>query len=148
MPLFTAKDLADFLQYPVEDATAAIDERVVSGWLAEEGLTYTGSDTVPDQVFSWALELGAIVHENPTSSTTDQTAGQSLESTVRPLNQPGFNNSTPAWVDSDWLYITSDRDSTNLINWEIYLLKTDGSDETVRLTENVGIADRFPTWTP
>lgn len=79
---------------------------------------------------------------------TDQTAGQSLESTVRPLNQPGFNNSTPAWVDSDWLYITSDRDSTNLINWEIYLLKTDGSDETVRLTENVRIADRFPTWTP
>ena len=76
MPLFTAKDLSDFLQYPVEDATAAIDERVVSGWLAEEGLTYTGSDTVPDQVFSWALELGAIVHENPTSSTTDQTAGQ------------------------------------------------------------------------
>jgi Tol biopolymer transport system component len=79
---------------------------------------------------------------------SDQNAGQSLESTVRPLNRPGFNNSTPAWVDGDWLYVTSDRDSTNLINWEIYLLKVDGSDQTVRITENVGISDRFPNWTP
>lgn len=79
---------------------------------------------------------------------SSQNAGQSLESTVQPLNRPGFNNSTPDWVDGDWLYIASDRDSTNLINWEIYLLKADGSDATLRLTENVGISDRFPSWMP
>ncbi len=76
-----------------------------------------------------------------------QSAGTSLESSVRMLTFPGFNHSTPDWVDDEWLYISSDRDSTNLVNWEIYLLQADGS-EILRVTENVGLMDRFPSWTP
>ncbi len=75
------------------------------------------------------------------------TADGAQESTVRMLTFPGFNHSTPGWAGGDWLYISSDRDSTNLTNWEIYLLKADGS-ELVRVTENVGVMDRFPNWTP
>jgi Tol biopolymer transport system component len=77
----------------------------------------------------------------------EQNAGASLEDTVRVLTFPGFNHSTPAWAGNEWLYISADRDSTNLINWEIYLLKADGS-EIYRVTENDGIMDRFPSWTP
>lgn len=69
------------------------------------------------------------------------------ESTVTMLTFPGFNHSTPAWVgDGDWLIISSDRDSTNLINWELYLFKADGS-EIYRLTDNPAM-DRYPAWTP
>jgi Tol biopolymer transport system component len=106
----------------------------------------------------WSPDGQQIAFESDREGTTygvfvidapgDDSAGQSLENTVRALTLPGFNNSTPGWVDGDWLYITSDRDSTNLINWEIYLLKADGSDQTLRVTENVGISDRFPSWTP
>ena len=77
----------------------------------------------------------------------EENAGAALESTVRMLTFPGFNNSTPDWVNDEWLYISSDRDSTNLVNWELYLLKADGS-EIFRVTENVGVMDRFPSWTP
>lgn len=76
-----------------------------------------------------------------------QNAGASLESTVRLLTFPGYNYSTPDWVNDQWLYLSSDRDSTNLVNYEIYLLKADGS-EILRVTDNVGIMDRFPSWTP
>lgn len=77
----------------------------------------------------------------------EQNAGASLESTVRMLTFPGFNYSTPDWVNDQWLYVSSDRDSTNLVNYEIYLLKADGS-EVLRVTNNEGIMDRFPNWTP
>jgi TolB protein len=86
---------------------------------------------------------GLFVVDAPDGPTTDG----AQEDTVRMLTFPGFNYSTPGWVSSDWLYISSDRDSTNLVNWEIYLLKADGS-EIVRVTENVGIMDRFPNWRP
>lgn len=85
---------------------------------------------------------GLFLIDAPNGPTTDG----ALESTVRMLTFPGFNHSTPVWAGDDWLYISSDRDSTNLINWEIYLLKADGS-EILRVTDNPTL-DRFPSWTP
>lgn len=77
MPLFTRKELANWLHYGGEDAIA-VDEydvahKVVNGWI----LTATDWDTIPeekvDRLFAWALELGGIAFENPTSQTDDQT---------------------------------------------------------------------------
>jgi len=65
LPLFSAQELADFIQRPVSDAAGAAAERVVWGWLSPLlGLTQRPME-VPAQVFSWAIELGAIAYENP-----------------------------------------------------------------------------------
>lgn len=64
MPLFTATDLTNLLHYEVSEASAVIAERVVVGWLKAAGVDVT-VDPVPEEVFSWAVELGAIAHENP-----------------------------------------------------------------------------------
>lgn len=85
---------------------------------------------------------GLFLIDAPEGATSDGVQ----ENTVRMLTFPGFNNSTPGWANGDWLYISSDRDSTNLVNWEIYLLKADGS-EILRVTDNPAM-DRFPSWTP
>lgn len=73
MTLFTPPQLSAWLQYPVETAAAEIVERVVAGWLLEAtGLASLPSP--PPELFSWALELGGIAYENPTSMSTDQAA--------------------------------------------------------------------------
>ena len=63
------------------------------------------------------------------------------------VDLPRLQQLHPRLGEHEWLYIGSDRDSTNLVNWEIYLLQADGS-EIVRVTENIGLMDRFPSWTP
>jgi TolB protein len=85
---------------------------------------------------------GLFLIDAPDGPTTDG----AQESTARMLTFPGFNHSSPGWAGSDWLFISSDRDSTNLVNWEIYLVKADGS-ELLRVTDNPAL-DRFPNWTP
>lgn len=63
--LFQPQDLANFLRTNVDESAAITAERVVWGWLRPVlGLTERPYP-VPDEVFSWALELGAIAHENP-----------------------------------------------------------------------------------
>ena len=74
MPLFDGEELSAHLQYEVSDAAAASAERVVWGWLKGPlGLTER-PNPVPDEVFSWAIELGAIAHENP-AGLSEQTTG-------------------------------------------------------------------------
>lgn len=63
--LFTAVDLTDWLGETVAEDRAASVESVVWGWLKTPlGLDTRPSD-VSEQVFSWAIELGGIAHENP-----------------------------------------------------------------------------------
>lgn len=69
-PLFDAATLGHFLGKPglVTNERAEVVERVVWGWLAPVlGLTERPSTGTAehDRVFSWAIELGAIAHENP-----------------------------------------------------------------------------------
>lgn len=68
--LFDAASLGHFLGKPgqVAEERAEVVERVVWGWLAPVlGLTERPSTgtSAHVQVFSWAIELGAIAHENP-----------------------------------------------------------------------------------
>lgn len=63
--LFTAGDLSHWLQCPVAAETALTVEQVVWGWVKPIlGLT-SRPDPTPDELFSQALELGGIAHENP-----------------------------------------------------------------------------------
>lgn len=72
MPLFTAQQLSDLTRETVPDATAAVAEIVVWGWLAPKlGLTEQPAELTP-QVQGWAIELGAIYVENPTGLSSYQ----------------------------------------------------------------------------
>lgn len=80
MPLFDSEDLSTYVQYPVDDDAAAAAERVVSGWLQDAtgpGEWY-GDDVVPSQLpaqlYAWAIELGAMAHENPAGLASEITA--------------------------------------------------------------------------
>ena len=90
--LFSKEDLEAYLQRskqqlppgidpstPIDDQ-ALIDQRtydvvhrVVNGWLLDATGLQDWPTPVPPQVFSWAVELGAIAHENPASASTDTT---------------------------------------------------------------------------
>lgn len=72
MALFTAAELGDWLGKPVTAARATVAERVVWGWLSPILGTETQPAPVPAALFSWALELGAIAHENPAGLTTKE----------------------------------------------------------------------------
>lgn len=63
--LFTAADLGDLLQKTVTDTAAAAAETLVWGWLRPVLGLAERPNPVSEEVFSWAIELGAIAHENP-----------------------------------------------------------------------------------
>ena len=78
----------------------------------------------------------------PAPSQQQDTAA--AEAAVRQLTPPGHNSGTVNWVTKDWVLFSSDRDSTNIINWELYLMRADSS-EVYRVTTQPNM-DRFPSW--
>lgn len=72
MPLFTAKQLSDFVHDDVAIDEAAQAEDVAWGWLAP----VLGLEEKPEQagvqLRSWILELGAIAYDNPTGLEAHQ----------------------------------------------------------------------------
>lgn len=75
--LFDLGDLPSWLQVPgVDTETATRVRRYVSGWLQDATGLSDWPSPVPDRLWAWAIELAAIVHENPTanwSTTIDDT---------------------------------------------------------------------------
>lgn len=65
MPLFVSADLSNWLGKAVTEPRAEIVESVVWGWLKPALGASERPNPVPDEVFSWAIELAAIAHENP-----------------------------------------------------------------------------------
>jgi hypothetical protein len=65
--LFTASELSEYLGRVVSAGEAAIAERVAAGWLAEATGVAVWPDPPPPQVFSWAIELAALAHDNPSA---------------------------------------------------------------------------------
>lgn len=63
--LFTAAQLGDTLGFTVTTARAAAVEAIVWGWLKPVLGVTERPDPVTPELFSWAVELGAIAHENP-----------------------------------------------------------------------------------
>lgn len=98
------------------------------------------------QILFESNRAGATYSLYVIDAPSNQAASVPLEDTVRQLTFPGFNSRTGGWAGDDWVYFSSDRDSTNIVNWEIYLMKADGS-QVFRITDSAGM-DRFPNWTP
>ena len=65
LPIFSNIELGQWLGCDVTEAKGRAIERVVWGWLKGPLGLDQRPDPVPDEVFSWAIELGAIAHENP-----------------------------------------------------------------------------------
>lgn len=72
MILFTATDLSGLLRKTVTEASATLVEKVVWGWLKPILGSATRPNPVPDELFSWAIELGAIAYENPSGLSRKQ----------------------------------------------------------------------------
>lgn len=70
--IFDADELTEWLGRQVSEARALIVERVVWGWLKLALGVETRPHPVPAEVFSWAIELGAIAHENPNGLSSEQ----------------------------------------------------------------------------
>jgi hypothetical protein len=78
--LFDSAALGAYLHTSVSDDAAESAEAVVWGWLtAATGLTER-PDPVPADLYAWALELGAMAYENPTSLTVRQVDDVRMES--------------------------------------------------------------------
>lgn len=66
--LFDLGDLPSFLQTPeVDTETATRVRRYVNGWLQDAAGMDTWPSVIPDRLWAWAIELAAMVMENPTA---------------------------------------------------------------------------------
>lgn len=78
MPLFTAEQLTSWLQYATATSSVTTAEAVVKGWLLTalelDELPTSWSESPGSRTHSWALELGGIAYENPTSMTSETNA--------------------------------------------------------------------------
>lgn len=63
--LFTTADLGSLLQCSVSAAAAETAERLAWGWLRPVLAVDERPDPVSAELWAWAVELGAIAHENP-----------------------------------------------------------------------------------
>jgi len=70
--LFTVADLGDWLHKPVTEPATVMAERVVWGWLRPILEATERPAEQSAELFSWAIELGGIAHENPAGLSSKQ----------------------------------------------------------------------------
>lgn len=76
--LFDLGDLPSWLQVPgIEPETATRVRRFANGWLQDATGLDAWPDPVPDKLWAWAIELAALVFENPTAKWS-QTVDDSI----------------------------------------------------------------------
>lgn len=74
--LVTHDDLETFLQQgPLDAAATSVARRVAAGWLQAATKLATWPDPLPDDLWSWALELAGLAYVNPEGLATDTTGG-------------------------------------------------------------------------
>ena len=72
-PLFQPEELQHLLgAATIDNDRADMAERMAWGWLKPVLGLSQRPDPVPDDVFAWAVELGAIAHENPSGLSAKQ----------------------------------------------------------------------------
>lgn len=74
--LFSGDDLENLLQEPVATGSAVTAERLVWGWLSPILDTLSRPVDVSPQLWSWAVELGAIAYSNPGGLSEYQLGGE------------------------------------------------------------------------
>ena len=68
MTIVDSVDLSQWLQITVTDSTAAVAIRVAEGWLRSVVRSlpeWPPPEPVPEDLWSWTLELAAIAYTNP-----------------------------------------------------------------------------------
>jgi hypothetical protein len=80
--LFDPQDLASYLQQDLDTSTLERCRRVASGWLQAATGLLAWPSPVPDDLWTWAVELAAIAYDNPTGLQTDQVGGKMSTWTV------------------------------------------------------------------
>ena len=63
--LFELTDLAAYMQQDLDSATATVARRVASGWLGSATGLAEWPDPVPDELWTYALELAEMAYGNP-----------------------------------------------------------------------------------
>lgn len=77
--LFEAGDLSEWIGKTITADRGQVLERVVWGWLKPRLGLEERPTPVPAEVFSWAIELGAIAHENPAGLSGKQLGSNSRQ---------------------------------------------------------------------
>lgn len=70
--LFSFEDFASYLQVPeVDNETVTRVRRIASGWLMSATGATSWPVTIPDDLWSWAIELAAIAYYNPSGLSSE-----------------------------------------------------------------------------
>jgi hypothetical protein len=77
--LFTPGQLGEYLRDDVDTAAAVLAERVASGWLRGVTKATAWPEPVPEDLFAWAIELGAIAYENPAGVSAITVGGETTQ---------------------------------------------------------------------
>lgn len=74
--LVNTVDLSRFLQRGLDVDSAVVAVRVAEGWLRSATRLTAWPDPVPEDLWSWALELAAMAYDNPTGVGSRTTGGE------------------------------------------------------------------------
>lgn len=103
MTLFTPAQLKTWLRYDDGDVfveeTALLVEKVVAGWLTAEVGTIPDTLDEGSPLFGWAIELGGIAYENPTSMAND--ASGETQSAWFVTTRQNILRSVRAWAQAE-----------------------------------------------
>ena len=77
--LFALDEFASYIQQDVDTSTATVVRRVASGWLMSATGLSSWPNPVPDDLWTWALELAAIAYRNPSRSSMEAIDDYTIE---------------------------------------------------------------------
>lgn len=113
--LFDLVDLASYMQRDLDTASATIARRVASGWLRSATGLSDWPSPVPDDLWTWALELAEMAYGNPSglaseavddySSTFDRARRAAILATAR-AKYSASGVPQYSFPDADWHWTT------------------------------------------
>lgn len=113
--LFDLTDLAGYMQRDLDTASATLARRVASGWLRSATGLSDWTSPVPDDLWTWALELAEMAYGNPSglavesvddySGTFDRARRAAILAAARQKYSTG---TVPVYSfpDADWHWTT------------------------------------------
>lgn len=111
--LFELSDLEALLRDDdYSEAAATVARRVASGWLRDATRLAAWPDPVPDDLWSWAIELAGIAYRNPDGKSSeaiddyrvnlDRTRRTEILNTARASEYAGGTNPQYSFPEPDW----------------------------------------------
>jgi hypothetical protein len=69
--LFELTELASYMQRDLDTSTATNARRIASGWLGSATGISEWSAPIPDDLWTWALELAEMAYGNPSGAASE-----------------------------------------------------------------------------